>query len=179
MTNEKPQLRLALYARMKDPQTYHYALHISSKNRASDPLILDTTKFHCKNIIQSIDGSIKIPWIYEVTRVNPEHDRQILVAVVLGELRDADLAARLFAEVPVIQDDPNFNCVIWVQRALSEVYQAKILLTTPIFDWDKIQKTALQYVTTKKQQGRFMSDWRGDSSRVPTFDMVLGQETVP
>lgn len=144
-----------------------------------NPKICETTKFHCKNVIQSIDGVIMIPWIYEAAKINIHYDKQILVRVLLGELPRVDVAERIFAEIPVIQDDSTFNCIIWVQQALSRLNQAKIAGAGVVFDWDSIEKTALEFVQKKKHQGRYGTDWKGDSSEVATFDMQVGREMVP
>jgi hypothetical protein len=144
-----------------------------------DPETRETTKIHCKNIIQSIDDAIMIPWVYEAAKINHRYDKQVLARVLLGELPRADLAERVFAESPVTQDDPTFNCIVWVQQALSRLNQAKIAGTGIMFDWDSIEKTALEFVQMKKLQGRYETDWKGDSLEVATFDMIVGRETVP
>ncbi len=87
---------------------------MSPVEESLDSETCETTKFHCKNIIQSIDGAIMIPWVYEAAKINCRYDKQVLVRVLLGELPQADLAERVFAESPVTQDDPSFNCVVWV-----------------------------------------------------------------
>lgn len=117
-----------------------------------------------------------MPWIYEAIKINSNHDSRLLVRILLGEVSREDILERLFAEVPVVQDDPDFNCITWVQQALSRLNRSRILRTEVRFDWDSIQKTALEYVSKKKQQGRFESSWEGDSSKVATFDMILGRE---
>jgi hypothetical protein len=85
----------------------------------------------------------------------------------------------LFAEVEVIQGDPDFNCITWVHHALLRLHEARVIGTAALFDWDNIQNTSLEYVQKKKQQGRFSTRWEGDSSRVATFDMMLNREITP
>lgn len=169
-------LYLTLYARLKDPQTYHYALHISPKEESLDPNVREMTKFHCKNIIRPTVDAVTMPWIYEAVQVNSNFDDRILVRVLLGEVRRVDLSERLFAEVPVIQNDPTFNCVTWVHHALLQLMDSTIVRTSTRLHWDNIQRTTLDYVNTKKQQGRFETGWDGDSSRVPTVDMEPSRE---
>jgi len=174
------ELYLALYARLKDPRTYHYALHISPNQENLDPLICQSTKFHCKNILQSTDGDFTvITWVYETIKINSNFDSRLLVRVLLGKLESGsiDKVTRLFAEVPVVQDDPEFNCITWVRRALLRLKQSDIVEGDKL-EWDKIKQTALDYVEKKKQQGRFETTWTADSSRVPTFDMLLGREVA-
>ncbi|KAG9234573.1 hypothetical protein BJ875DRAFT_376139, partial [Amylocarpus encephaloides] len=99
----------------------------------------------------------------------------LLVRVLLGGLSGKDVVERLFAEVPVVQGDPDFTCVTWVRQALLALHQAGIIRTGDTFDWDNIRGTALEHVE-KKQEGRFNTGWEGDSSRVATFDMMLSRE---
>ena len=120
-----------------------------------------------------------MPWIYEAVKVNPNSDNWILVRVFLGEVRRVDIAERLFAEVPVIQDDSTFNCITWVQQALFRLNEDVKVGTRVPFDWDNIQNITLEYVNKKKQQGRFETGWDGDSSRVPTLDMMSSKEMFP
>jgi hypothetical protein len=160
---------------LKDPQTYHYALHISPKEESIDPTVCETTKHQCKNILQVKEDTVTISWVYEVVNVNPNHDNRILVRVLLGEVNRSD-AAENFADVPVIQDNPNFTCVTWVRQALLRLNQARAGGKGIILDWGGIQKTALTFVGMKKQQGRFETGWKGDSSRIPTFNMISGKE---
>lgn len=98
--------------------------------------------------------------------------------ILVGEVDRIDLAERLFAEVPVVQDDADFNCVEWVRLALLRLKRDRSGGVRVVFDWEDIQSTALEYVDLKKKQGRFEVGWEGDSSRVATFDMMLDREIV-
>lgn len=161
---------------MKDPQTYHYALHISPNVESFNPVIRNTTKFHCKNILRSVEGKAVISWIYEAVKVNPHYDDRILVRVLLAEFIQDKTLEKLFAEAPVVQEDTNFNCITWVRQALLRMKEAGIIR---IEDWESIQRTALEYVHKKKQQGRFEASWEGNCSGVATFDLISGVEIFP
>ncbi|ELR04312.1 hypothetical protein VC83_06006 [Pseudogymnoascus destructans] len=174
-----PQLYFALYARLKYPNTYHYALHISSPEGASSPEIR-TMKYHCKNIITVTEGTVSIPWVYEAVKVDPDSDPRIVVRILLGDVSRIDLVDSLLEAVPVGQGSKeDFNCVSWVKDALFRLEQAGVISRGDISDWDSVERTALDYVNEKKQQGRFEFGWKGDTSRVATFDRTLGREIYP
>jgi hypothetical protein len=177
--NATPQLYLAFYARLKYPNTYHYALHISSPEGASNPAIR-TMKYHCKNIITVTEGTVSIPWVYEAVAIDPDSDPRIVVRVLLGDVSRIDLVDSLLEAVPVGEGSKeDFNCVSWVKDALLRLDQSGVISRGDISDWDSVERTGLDYVNEKKQQGRFESGWKGDTSRVATFDRTLGQELYP
>jgi hypothetical protein len=174
-----PQLYLAFYARLKYPNTYHYALHISSPESASSPAIR-TMKYHCKNIITVTEGTVSIPWVYEAVKIDPDSDPRIVVRILLGDVSRIDLVDSLLEAVPVGQGSKeDFNCVSWVRDALLGLNQAGVISRGDISDWESVERTALDYVNEKKQQGRFESGWKGDTSRVATFHRTLGREIYP
>lgn len=174
-----PQLYLAFYARLKYPNTYHYALHISSLEGVSSTEIR-TMKYHCKNIITVTEKTVSIPWVYEAVKIDPDSDPRIVVRVLLGDVSRIDLVDSLLEAVPVGQGSKeDFNCVSWVKDALVRLDQAEVISRGDISDWESVERTALDYVNEKKQQGRFESSWEGDTSRIATFDRALGQEVYP
>lgn len=99
--------------------------------------------------------------------------------ILVGEVPSIELAERIFADTPVVQNDPMFNCVVWVQEALERLSRDEIGGKKLKFGWDKIQNTALEYVNEKKRQSRFETGWKGDASRVATLDMTSGREVFP
>ncbi|KFY16275.1 hypothetical protein V492_01451 [Pseudogymnoascus sp. VKM F-4246] len=154
-----PQLYLALYARLKYPDTYHYALHVSSPEGVSSPAI-NTMKYHCKNIITVTDGTVSIPWVYEAVKVDPDSDPRIVVRILLGDVNRIDQVDSLLESVPVGEGSKeDFNCVSWVRDALLQLHQAEVIIRGDISDWESVERTALAYVNEKKQQGRFESGW--------------------
>lgn len=174
--NATPHLYLAFYARLKYPDTYHYALHISSPEGPA----IRTMKYHCKNIITVAEDTVSIPWVYEAVRIDPDSDPRIVVRVLLGDVSRIDLVDSLLGAVPVGQGSKeDFNCVSWIKDALLYLYQVGVISRGDISDWESVKSTALTYVNEKKQQGRFESGWEGDTSRVATFDRTLGREVYP
>lgn len=174
-----PRLYLVFYARLKFPDTYHYALHVSSPEGASSPLTR-MMKYHCKNDINVADGTISIPWVYEAVRIDPDYDPGMVVRILLGEIGPLGLVDSLLASVPVGQGSKeDFNCVSWVRDALHQLDEAGVLCRGDISDWESIESTALSYVNKKKEQGRFESGWGDDFSRVATYDYIWKREIYP
>jgi hypothetical protein len=101
------------------------------------------------------------------------------VRILVGQVPSIELTERIFEDSPVIQNDPVFNCVVWVQEALERLSRDEIGGKKIKFGWDEIQNAALEYVNEKKRQGRFETGWKGDTSRVATFDMASGREVFP
>lgn len=178
MRTRKPRLYLALYARLKDPQTYHYALLVCPKHESVDSQVLDARKYHCKNIIQSKDGTISMPWTFEATNVNSNNDHRLLVRMALGKIRKPDRVESSMRKVPIRQDDPCFNCVEWVRLALAQMELDDLLGTDVKLDWDRIKGKALEYVQEKKRQGRFELSWKGNISKAPTYEYTTSTEIV-
>ena len=111
MPSDKLRLYLALYARLKDPKTYHYALHVSPKRESADRDGLEATKYHCKNIIQTSDDTVAIAWTYEAANINPNNDSRLLIRVLLGKIRRPSKLEHSLENVVVKQNDPDFNCI--------------------------------------------------------------------
>lgn len=187
----KPRIYLAFYARLKFPNSYHYAIHITPKNESADPHTLDTTKYHCKNhLVVDSTGEISHPWSLEVMKINSCSDSRLLCRVLLGKVRarTGDLTAveNLFTHIPIFQNDKTYNCVAWVRLALVQLdLQHLVSWAWPggmgAQGWEFVENTALNYVKSKKLQGRYEveSALKGMESGIPTYDMILARETMP
>lgn len=126
------------------------------------------------------EGTVSIPWVYEAVKIDPESDPRIIVRILLGDVSHIDMVDSLLEAVPVGEGSKeDFNCVSWVKDALLRLGQAGVISRGAISGWESVERTALDYVTEKKQQGRFESGWEGDTSRVATFDRTLGREVHP
>lgn len=103
---------------------------------------------------------------------------QLLARIIVGHIKDRAKLFHILNRIPVVQEDPNFNCVVWVQRALSAVQQDGECVT-PELDWEKIRDAALTYVRQKKEQGRYNGMGKFNMDLVATFDMLEQKETIP
>lgn len=77
--------------------------------------------------------------------------------------------------VPVVQDNNNWTCRIWVRNALAQLVTDSIL-GTKVTDWSIIEKECIAYVERKKKEGRFQKSPMPES--VPTFDLLEMKETA-
>jgi hypothetical protein len=173
MPRNKPRLYLALYARLKYPDTYHFALHVSPKEETVHMDTLEATKYHCKNIIQSIDGVVSCPWTFEAASINPNSDPHLIARILLSKIKGARHVGGEIRMVTVRQDDPTYNCVEWVRLALLQLQLAGVIEAQ---DWNRIHETSIAFVKKKKAEGRYDVGW-GDTSKVATFNMLVNKET--
>ncbi|QRD85411.1 hypothetical protein F9C07_2254184 [Aspergillus flavus] len=84
----KPRLLLALYARPKYPESYHYALLITPKITAvQNTKSLRATKYHVKNTIENIKDRISQPWRFERVVIDDINlEPWLLTCVVIGKV---------------------------------------------------------------------------------------------
>lgn len=183
---DKPQLQLALYARPKYPNTYHYALLVSSsspRNSSGAPL----TKHHVKNTLQNTAGLLTQPWIYETEAITiSSKEPRLLACIIIAKLAlPTDRLNAIIRGTSIYQvDDPSgkgqtFDCVEWVRLALEQLKMAGALTETSL-DWDFIRKQSLQYVERKTEEGRWQVGWTGgNADLIATYDMLKSKEVVP
>ncbi|KAI9808964.1 MAG: hypothetical protein M1826_003942 [Phylliscum demangeonii] len=181
MPSNKARLYLALYARLKDPNTYHYALHVSPKHEGLDPAARQSMKHHCINLLQLGEGGTPVViWTYEAKAIDPHTDDRILARVLLGKIQPPerpDPLESVLAAVPARQDDASFNCAEWISLALRDLERVGLVRTKrPALDWGLAKKAASDYVGRKKREGRYDVDWKGDRSQVATYDLMLDKE---
>ena len=49
---------------------------------------------------------------------------------------------------------------------------------TSILEWERVRDGAMNYCQRKKDQHRFDGQGSYDSSKVPTYDLIEGKETI-
>ena len=179
----KPRLHLALYARPKYPDIYHYALLIRSKS-SNAPAAL---KFHVHNKLQKADDIVSQPWLYETIDIpNISLEPRLLACIVIEKiLVPLGRVNQILREVPIQQSDDacgpgqDFDCLKWIQLAILALRRADAVSNNG-FTWDGIREEALRYMRRKKQERRWEVGWKGGRQEdVATFDMLTGEEIVP
>ncbi|KAE8333796.1 hypothetical protein BDV39DRAFT_165237 [Aspergillus sergii] len=180
----KPRLLLALYARPKYPESYHYALLITPKiTAAQNTKSLRATKYHVKNTIENIKDCISQPWRFEravIDDINPEP--WLLACVVIGKVVSQEQVERVFGATPVYQvDDPDkdkalaFDCRSWVVEAVERLRKSDVV--SSLLDWETLERRAVEYVEGKKRMGRWNAGQDASVKlRVPIMDLVTGSE---
>lgn len=176
----KPRLALALYARPKYPNSYHYALLVIPK-RGTTQSDTTATKCHALDTLQNISGKLSHPWRYECAPVaNLQHETWLLACVIFAKVVDGAALVSEFEGVPVYQfDDPDiakaeaFDCVAWVRAAVERSRRSSALSSIAVFQ--DIEQAALEYVERKKSKGRWAkSGQRGK----PILDLLQDRELV-
>jgi hypothetical protein len=89
-----------------------------------------------------------------------------------------DRLRQLLRQIPIRQGEEGWNCVLWVKEALSNLERSKGVIGTCVLDWDAVRGAALSYCQQKKDQHRFDGRGNFDTSQVPTFDLIQGEETI-
>ncbi|KAF7505446.1 hypothetical protein GJ744_000773 [Endocarpon pusillum] len=84
----------------------------------------------------------------------------------------------ILVPVPFINDEPGWNCVTWLQSALALIAQDTSVMETSTLNWETAKAAAMQYCEKKTGQGRFSGEGDFDTSKVPTFDLLQGKETI-
>ncbi|KAF2431322.1 hypothetical protein EJ08DRAFT_733550 [Tothia fuscella] len=177
MARNKPRLYLALYARPKYPNTYHYALMICPKNLTNSSQVL---KYHVKNTLQAIDGAVSQPWRYEHTDISiitGESRLFVLVCIAKVIASTADIE-RVFSNIPIFQKDDvdeakaaNFNCVEWVRLAIEAAADSNAV--SHLLPWDVIKERSIACVEEKMREGRLEVSWKGVNG-VPRLNLITG-----
>lgn len=158
-------------------ESYHWALIIGPKEETEESR---GARFHAKGGMSIVDGTSQSIWSFEERGTSMRQTAMILVRVLVGKIENDERGKALLRNVPVKGDQPGWNCVGWVEEALEALHRDGRVLGTSISSWQLIRDTAMEYVDRKKREHRF--DDQGSiitSSRVPTWDMLVGRETVP
>lgn len=178
MPCNKPRLQLALYARPKHPDSYHYALLISPKT-GTGRIGSSASKHHALDTFQSVSGEVSNPWRDQHLHLDDVKDEHyLLVRIIIAKIIYQGEVADILGEVPVYQrDDPDhekaraFDCVAWVRDAVHRLRVSGTVSGLSAFD--NIERRSLQYVERKKNAGRWAENLQ---PRVPTLDLLQEQE---
>ncbi|KAF8148199.1 hypothetical protein B0H34DRAFT_266278 [Crassisporium funariophilum] len=163
MMSDKNKNRLFLTAQHRGSREgYHLAILLAPKEEKVDEL--DSYMFHAVNsalqpTLQQMSGIP--PWRFEVKKVNSKHSRSLFAKVLVAKLptgsihEQAVLIQDILEQVPLIQNDPTYDCRIWPYLALEALrksesgYFATIPLTVSVEQQviDYVDKAMLKYRT--------------------------------
>lgn len=116
----------------------------------------------------------------EWTYVN-DSDRaaMLLVRLVVGKVVDRRRLENIFRHVPLRTEDPDWNCVLWMEDAFNSIIQDGHAVATTIRDWSAISDRAMRYVAEKKNAHRFDgkdATFVFDPQKPATWDMLKDEE---
>lgn len=104
---------------------------------------------------------------------------QLLVRVVIAKITDRNRLLRLLNDAPVVQNDPRWNCVVWVQEAMKVLATDGKALGTSKMDWQTVRDTAMGYCQKKKDAHRFDGKGKFNMLKPATYDLLDRKETMP
>lgn len=174
MPSNKDRLYVALHAR-STPNTYHWAFLVCPKNE-SDPSAQKPWRYHAKNSVQR-DTEGKAPWVFEQQELVELQSHMLLVRLLIAKLqRSRRELERSLERVPILQNDPTWNCQAWIRNAFGQLDKDGILATRVPYGWDEIENACIAYVNKKKEEGRFSKSHL--PLAVPTKDLIEDREIV-
>lgn len=132
-------------------------------------------RYHARERVRPEGGS---EWLFEELTISMMPTQMILVRLVLAKINHADRLRQLLRQIPIRQGEEGWNCVLWVKEALFNLDKSKDIVGTRVLGWDTVRGAALSYCQQKKNQHRFDVGGNFDTSRVATFDLIQGKETI-
>lgn len=192
MPSNKDRLYIALHPRGGTVHTplgqerYHWSLVLAPKGShacSSDHVIL-----HAKETLSEGGGGVAggtSTWVFEERRVPPERSMPLLARVCVAKVVQREKLLQILRAVPVRAGEvQGWNCVGWVREALARLEQEKHVLGRNVLgrDWEEQRDACTAYVKRKKEAHRYdgqAAEGEYDMSLIPTWDMLLGRETVP
>jgi hypothetical protein len=100
-----------------------------------------------------------------------------LVRVVIGKIDNLTRLVHVLRGVELVRDK-TWDGATWVRSAVEAIQRNAIALTTSILDWDTVKGETLNYLHYKEGQHRFDGGESFDTSKSPTYDLLLRAELI-
>ncbi|KAL9581360.1 MAG: hypothetical protein Q9212_003951 [Teloschistes hypoglaucus] len=181
MSENEDRLFVALYAREDlEPgaDSYHWALIVGPElepiPNEQQPKKQKSMRFHTTN-------RGRADWIFEDQNIDELGPALLIAKVVVAKVINIDRLQSVLRGVPVVQDDPSFNCSVWVHRALDAVQADAEVVSASQLDWPTVRDAANGYVQGKKRKYRYAGRGRPGQCGLrqsPTYDLLEGREIV-
>ncbi|KAL8992550.1 MAG: hypothetical protein Q9169_007016 [Polycauliona sp. 2 TL-2023] len=167
---------------------YHWALILTPKPNPKPNPSPSGHRFHVKNL----PGDETTIWHFEETHIPFLQENGILLAlIVIAKVTDRSRLVQLLREVEVVQGDPRWTCVRWVEDAIGAVKKEKAkgkqkegkdgVVGTSVLEWVVVRDRAKGYVEEKKKEDRYNGkapEGRFDMALTATYNMLEGKEIV-
>ena len=104
----------------------------------------------------------------------------LLVRVMIGKVVDPEGLRSVMHSIEVKNNDPAWNCVIWIEDALAKLAGGKTIGTSQL-NWRTVRDSAMKYVEEKKTQHGFdgkAPKGQFNTSNAATFDLLTGKEMI-
>lgn len=102
----------------------------------------------------------------------------LLVRIVIGKVAQMERLADVLRNVPIVQDDQSWNCVIWAKHAIRALRADGNALGTSELDWSIVRDAATELCRNKRAQHRFDGAGNFDMLRPATYDLLEGKELI-
>lgn len=133
-------------------------------------------RYHAKERLKQGGGS---EWYFEERECPLSPTNMLLVRVMVAKVGDDSELATVLRGIPVRQGAKDWNCVSWVKEALEKLEGNSKALGTRVTGWDKVRNGVMLYIQQKMDQHRFDGQASFDMTKIATFDMIEGKETIP
>lgn len=117
-------------------------------------------------------------WEFEEASTTMRPSRMIMVRILIAKIENREELAQLLRQIPIRQGLQGWNCVGWVREALEQLQMSTKVIGTSAIEWEAVRNAAMSYVQDKKDQHRFDGKGSFDTTRVPTYDLIQGKETI-
>ncbi|KAI4853172.1 hypothetical protein E4T44_01006 [Aureobasidium sp. EXF-8845] len=179
MPSNKDRLYLALYARagaakmVGKEDTYHWELLVGPKSDRTED---EGVRYHARERMKQ-DGNSE--WEFEEAPTTMLPARMIMVRILIAKIESREKLAEILKQIPIRQGQQGWNCVGWIKEALSKLQESTNVTGRSVLEWGVVRNAAMSYCQKKKDQHRFDGEGKFDTTRVATFDLIQGGETVP
>jgi hypothetical protein len=142
LEKDKNRLYITLQHRLGKPG-FHWALLLAPKAESIDMQVKDSHMFHVTNAFVPFNGDLgphyedKPEWRYEDKPVNSMRSGDLIARVLVAKLptneslrAQAATIHRIAKCIPIVQDDANWTCHVWVEETLAALQAAGGYFTT-------------------------------------------------
>ncbi|KAH8698376.1 hypothetical protein BGW36DRAFT_293664 [Talaromyces proteolyticus] len=174
--SNKDRVYVALYARGgRDPDAFHWAIIVGPKKEG-----VGGSRGYRYHAIQRPDPSRTghFIWVYEALEITLFQTNMLLGRILIAKVTNDTQLRTTLAAVPLVQDDPSWNCQVWVKNAIAALEADRKSLGTRVTDWTAIEQIANGYINRKREQRRYDGSGGWASGTVPTFDLLENRESV-
>jgi hypothetical protein len=141
----------------------------------SDKAEDEGVRYHARERMKQ-DGNSE--WEFEEAPTTMLPSRMIMIRILIAKIESRERLAQLLRQIPIRQGQQGWNCVFWIKEALSQLQMSTNIIGRNVVEWKAIRNAAMSYTQKKKDQHRFDGKGEFDTSRVPTFDLIQGTETI-
>lgn len=132
-------------------------------------------RYHAKDRTSAIGAKV---WRFESVETSIQATSTILIYITVAKILEPKKLEVILKAVPVVQNDPTWDCITWVKNALEELHKSGCLGTRQS-EWEVVKQVAMDYVTRKVTEHRFDGQVLVDKVKVPTYDLMDRKEIVP